>query len=74
MRTTVQIDDDVLEAARSLARAQNKPLGTVLSGLARKGLAPSARAGRRRGFPVFEVSAAAKPLTSEQVARARDDE
>jgi hypothetical protein len=38
MRTTLDIADDVLQAAKELARAQNKTAGQVLSELARKGL------------------------------------
>jgi hypothetical protein len=74
MRTTVLIDDDVLEAARSLARSENKSVGAVLSGLARKALAPSARSRRRRGFPVFAVSPKARPLTPGHVQRALEDD
>ena len=36
MRTTLDIDDDVLEAAEELAEAENKTAGQVLSALARK--------------------------------------
>ncbi|HYU42030.1 MAG TPA: antitoxin [Vicinamibacteria bacterium] len=73
MRTTVDVDTDVLQAARSLARSQRRSLGRVLSDLARRGLAPR-REDSRRGFPVFQVSPDAPPLTSETVARALDDE
>jgi hypothetical protein len=73
MRTTVDLDADVLEAARSLARSQGRSIGRVLSDLARRGLAPR-REGSRRGFPVFRVSPEAAPLTSEAVRRALDDE
>jgi hypothetical protein len=38
MRTTLDIDDDVLQAAKELARAEKKTAGQVLSELARKGL------------------------------------
>jgi hypothetical protein len=38
MRTTLDIDDDILQAAKELARAENKTAGQVLSELARKGL------------------------------------
>jgi hypothetical protein len=38
MRTILDIDDDVLQAAKELARAENKTAGQVLSELARKGL------------------------------------
>lgn len=73
MRTTLQVDDDVLEAAKSLARAQNRPLGKVLSELARQGLTPRTSAAKRKGFPVFEVSGGAAPLTLELVNRANEE-
>lgn len=38
MRTTLDIDDDVLQAAKELARSEKKTAGQVLSELARKGL------------------------------------
>ena len=38
MRTTLDIDDDILSAAKELARAEGKTAGQVISDLARKGL------------------------------------
>ena len=38
MRTTLDIADDVLQAARELARRENRTIGEVLSELARRGL------------------------------------
>lgn len=38
MRTTLDIDDDVLAAARDLGRRQRKALGAVISELARQAL------------------------------------
>lgn len=38
MRTTLDIADDILQAAKELARAEGKTAGQVLSELARKGL------------------------------------
>jgi hypothetical protein len=38
MRTTLNIDDDVLQAARELARREHKTAGRILSELARRGL------------------------------------
>ena len=75
MRTTLQLDDDVYAAARSLARAEGKSLGQIVSGLARHGLTPRARAGRtnKSGFPVFSVSRNAAPITAEMVERALED-
>lgn len=38
MRTTLDIDDDVLQAARERARRERRTIGQVLSALARRGL------------------------------------
>jgi hypothetical protein len=38
MRTTLDIDDDILQAVKELARVERKTAGQVLSELARKGL------------------------------------
>jgi len=38
MRTTLDIDDDILQAAKELARAEKKTAGKVISELARKAL------------------------------------
>lgn len=38
MRTTLNIADDVLEAARELARRERKSVGQVISELAQRGL------------------------------------
>ena len=49
MRTTLDIDDDVLQAAKELAQARRKTAGQVLSDLARKGLAPEQTVKVRNG-------------------------
>ena len=41
MRTTLDIDEDVLLAAKSLASRQRRSAGSVISELARKGLSGS---------------------------------
>ena len=48
MRTTLDIDDTVLAAARSLARSRSISLGAAVSELARRGLSggPDGRTGR----------------------------
>ena len=48
MRTTLDIDDDILQAAKEMARAERKTAGQVISELARKGLTQAKRA--CRGF------------------------
>lgn len=74
MRTTVDIDDDVLTAARSLARSQRRSIGTVLSELARRGLNPSSpTTAGPGGFPAF-ATADGPPITSESVRAALADD
>jgi hypothetical protein len=73
MRTTLAIDDDVLEAARSLSEAEGKSLGEVISELARRGLAPRHEDATEEGFPVFSVSSGAKPITLEVVRKALEE-
>ena len=74
MRTTLQIDDDVYEVARSLAAAERRSLGEIVSRLARQGLAPRANVRERNGFPVFEVPPAEHPITPDMVKSALEDE
>lgn len=73
MRTTLNLDDDVLRAARSLASEQDRTLSEVVSELARKGLEPELSGAERGGFPVFDVTPDAAPITPEQVAEALDE-
>ena len=73
MRTTLAIADDLLEAAKSLARSENRTLGEVITELARRGLAPQAKFGVRSGFPVFEIRPDASPITPEMVREAEDE-
>jgi len=74
MRTTLEIDDDVLRAARSVAAAEGKNIGKALSDLARRGLAPRSQAKTRSVFPVFDVDTDAAPITIELVKDALDGE
>lgn len=74
MRTTLSIDDDVLEAARAIAEQTRRSLGQVVSDLARKGLRPRAEGRTRGGLPSFEVSEKARPFTPDAVRQALDEE
>jgi len=59
MRTTLALADDVYEAARTLAEASGRPLGEVVSDLARRGLQPQQAIAREGDLPVFAVPAGA---------------
>jgi hypothetical protein len=77
MRTTLDIDDDVLEAAKALGRQRNKTAGAVLSDLARAALTESAskpKKGRRGvgGFVPFESRGGL--VTNELIDRLRESD
>lgn len=76
MRTTLSIDDDVLEDARYIARVEGKSLGDVISALARRSLAPARIAVRSSvdDLPRFDVPDDAPRIRHDDVARAMDDE
>lgn len=71
MRTTLEIDDDVLQAAKDLAAREGKTAGRVISDLARRGIqapAPSSRGRKARsGFEV--LPAGGRLVTPELVQR-----
>lgn len=73
MRTTLTIDDDLLQAAKSTARMRSVSVGTVVSDLARKGLESGCRIRMEDGFPVFDVPPGSPPSTLEQVKSLEDE-
>lgn len=73
MRTTLDIDDDVVAAARELAAGERRSLGSVISELARRGLTP-ARVEAEGDLPVIRVPAGTPPITPEMVRRALDED
>jgi hypothetical protein len=73
MRTTFEIDDDVLAAARELAALERRSLGSVISELARRGLMP-AQVSVAGSLPVIHVPAGSPPITPAMVRRALDED
>ncbi len=75
MRTTLDIDEDVLEAAKDLATARRSTAGKVLSDLARKGLTPTETAPTvLNGVPLLPPRPDSRRVTLEDVNRLRDEE
>jgi hypothetical protein len=76
VRTTLDIDDDVLEAAKELAANRQTSAGKVLSELARRGLeAPAGSEAVRNGVPVVRRRPPGSPVpTLDLVNRLRDDD
>ena len=78
MRTTLALDDDVLEAARALARQQGSTLGAVISALARESLRSPARGSsdverERSGLPLLPIRTAGAFVDLELVNQLRDE-
>jgi hypothetical protein len=74
MRTTLNLDDDVLLAAKELARLRGKTVGEVLSELARAALVGARPgSGMRNGVPLLELVPGEGIVTPEVVDRLRDD-
>ena len=78
MRTTLDIDDDVLHAAKERAQREKRTTGEVISELARRALnappeSPGAREPRARyGFRPFPKRGAV--VTNERIDKLREDD
>lgn len=73
MRTTINLDPEVLNAAKRIAAARSQSLGHVISELVRKGLAAPARLKSRSGFPVFAAGKGAPPISLDEVKLDEDE-
>ena len=74
MRTTLDIEDDVLRAAKELAKRDGSTAGQVLSALARKALAstPPSKKAMRNGVPV--LPSRGEIITLEKIQEIMDKE
>ena len=63
----------MVAAAKELAAAERRSLGSVISELARRGLTP-ARVEAEEGLPVIRVPAGTPAITPEMVRRALDED
>jgi len=73
MRTTLELDDDLLQVARQLGAQRGTSLGQVISELVRKALAPKAASRVRNGVPLFAPKARAKQVRLALVNKLRDE-
>ena len=74
MRTTLDIDDDVLQATKEIAAGRGVTAGSVVSELIRKALQPAARsASLRNGVPLLSRRAGAPVMTMKRVNELRDE-
>lgn len=74
MRTTLVIDDDVLSAAKEMAAIEKKPVGKVISSLARQALSPAeSKIKTRNGVPLLKVRKGTPRVTSELVHQLHEE-
>ena len=77
MRTTLEIEDDILQAAKELARVEKTTAGRIISKLARRGLTapdekPKMKFTYRNGVPI--LPAHGDVITLEHVQKLMDEE
>jgi hypothetical protein len=73
MRTTIDLEDDVLFATKELAKKRGTTVGRVLSELARQSLTRQTPVATRDGLPLVPVQSKAGLVTLELVNRLRDE-
>lgn len=73
MRTTLDVDDDVLQAAKELALFRGQTTGKVLSELARAALEPRGTDKIRNGVPLLPRRPGAPKLAMKVVNDLRDE-
>jgi hypothetical protein len=74
MRTTLDLDEDVLQAAKELAASRGTTAGRVISELARQALAPTRPARVRNGVPVLPRRPTSAPRPTMKLVNALRDE
>ncbi len=73
MRTTLDLDDDVLLAAKEIARQRGNTVGQTISDLARQALTQRPPVTKKHGVPQFPVRQKGGVITLELVNRLRDE-
>ena len=74
MRTTLDLDADVLQAVKEIGALRGRTAGQVLSELARKALEAKRTYRVRNGVPVLPRRPGAPILTGERVNQLLDEE
>lgn len=74
MRTTLDLDEDILGLAKQLAAQRRLSAGKVISNLVRQALEPKKQPRIRNGVPLFDPKPGAKRTNMAIVNRLRDEE
>ena len=73
MRTTLDLDEDLVQVARQLAAQRGVTMGQIVSALVRKSLEPKRPPKTRNGVPVFVPKPGARKPNLALVNRLRDE-
>ncbi len=73
MRTTLDVDEDILLAAKEIARQRGITVGKAVSDLARQALMRQSEGATRNGLPLFPIQPNAGVVTLELVNKLRDE-
>jgi hypothetical protein len=73
MRTTINLPEDVYEAARSVAAVKDISLGDALAELVRQGLRPPMRMEMKNGIPMVVLPKDSPLITLEHTLAIEDD-
>ncbi len=76
MRTTLDLDNAVMEGARSIAAQTGRSIGQIVSEFAKAGMAARSRTVRKKtgDFPTFKARPGARPIHPAIVKELIDDE
>jgi hypothetical protein len=74
MRTTLSLDDDVVEIAKDYAAVKNLSLGAAVSDLVRKGIEAPLRVRLVNGLYVADLPPGSPVVTAERVKELMDEE
>jgi len=72
MRTTLDLDDDLLQIAKHLATQRRTTMGQVISDLTRKALEPGNSRKIRNGVPLFTPKRGARKPSLQLINQLRD--
>lgn len=74
VRTTLDIDEDVLQAVKERAAMQKKTAGQLVSEMMREALCPPATYTIRNGVPVLHRKPGSRIITNADVKRWMDED
>ena len=74
MRTTLDLDDDLIQVARQLAEQRGATMGRIISDLVRQALEPKHAPKMRNGVPLFAPKRSAPKPSLAPVNKLRDEQ